>query len=273
MRDSTDSGSEAARCVVKAVTKVTVRNGYGMMIATIAVLVHGASGVAQSAAQTPAQANARSNVRFTARATVQPPNADGEAASALGTDDPDDGRPAAGTASQSENRQTPLLDDIPKVRRRGASKEPAPMPSQAERLDSESGEDLGAKKRSNPLRLIESSMQSVEKAMLRDDLAAGTQSKQREITQQLAALIEQLERQRQASSRSSGKSKSTASEPGPTPSSTGQEVVRSETGTDRPPTGADREGEKVPVGLAKEVWGQLPARVRRAARQPVPGGS
>ena len=137
------------------------------------------------------------------------------------------------------------------------------MPSQAERLDSESGEDLGAKKRSNPLRLIESSMQSVEKAMLRDDLAAGTQSKQREIAQQLATLIEQLERQRQASSRSSGKSKSTASEPGPTPSSTGQEVVRSETGTDRPPTGADRDGDKVPVGLAKEVWGQLPARVRQ----------
>lgn len=248
---------DAVEAETKVVANVVTRNGCWMMIAMIALPIHSATGFAQSTAQ--------ATTRVSVQATAKSSEADGDGATARGVDHRDDGRPAIGAASQNEKRQPPLLDDIPKVRRRGASKEPeqTPGPGEAGRLGAESGEDLGAKKGSNPLRMIESNMRSVEKALRREDLAAGTQSKQREIAQQLAALIEQLERQRQSSSRSSGKSKSTAAEPEAAPSSTGQEVVRSETGTDRPSVGADGEGEKVPVGIAKEVWGQLPARVRQ----------
>lgn len=196
-------------------------------------------------------------------------------------------KPSGDSSSRRAARPKPLLDDIPKVRLRdggGSNKgrTPARVPDEetkslrpksaatgdqakekAEPLRAETGEDLGAKPAPDRLLIVEAEMHEVEQAIRRQDLSKETQETQREIVQKLSLLIEQLEKQRPSSSRSSAKSSAPAAEPEASVSAkeraTDQPTDSKEQGT------ADRQAtsEALQVGMSKEVWGQLPAKIRQ----------
>jgi hypothetical protein len=134
------------------------------------------------------------------------------------------------------------------------------------------GEDLG-EEQADPLTRIGRRMRTVEERIAASDTSEPTQRIQRNIVEELAALITQQKQQSAAGQRapqsSSGRPQAQAQQPGAAPASqAARQPQDSEERLDRNRDQGDGGQER--MALAKEVWGHLPQRVQDAMSSGLP---
>ena len=162
-----------------------------------------------------------------------------------------------------------LFKDLPPASARdskGAATQPAAgkkTPSAIDRKlldDLSEGEDIELGQPADPLTRIGRRMRTVEQLFDQKDTSATTQEMQREIVTDLDALIKQLQQQCNKSGKSGASSQSQSKSAASTSQTTNRKPTDSTERLDKATARTD--GVTQVQQLVKEVWGQMPERVR-----------
>lgn len=134
------------------------------------------------------------------------------------------------------------------------------------------GEDVELGKPADPFTRIGNRMRNVEELIGAKNTSAKTQQLQREIVDELAALIDQVQKQKsssQQSQRSTSNTSQAMQQPGDPNGADQQSNRPAADSTDDLRNGADSTAEAdARRELLKEIWGHLPERIRQQVQNP-----